>query len=59
LLEDGGYARVPAGETAVRSQMVLLEAARRGAQARAIEPVIRHAAAPDVAAENIRAAAAS
>ena len=36
--------------------MVLLEAARRAAQIRVVEPVIRHAAAPDVV-ESIRAAA--
>ena len=56
LGETGAYVRVPAGETAVRSQMVLLEAAKKTALPRAIEPVIRHAAAPDVA-ETIRAVA--
>jgi polyphosphate kinase len=60
LTESGTYARVvaAAGETPVRSQIVLLEAAKRAAQARPIaEPVIRHAAAPDVAGDPIRAAA--
>jgi polyphosphate kinase len=56
LLENGTYVRVPAGEIAVRSQMVLQEAAKRTALPRAIEPVIRHAAAPDVG-ESIRAVA--
>jgi hypothetical protein len=36
--------------------VVLLEAARRTAQIRVVEPVIRHAAAPDVG-DSIRAAA--
>jgi polyphosphate kinase len=57
LMPDGTYARVPAAEPAVRSQMVLLDAAKRGAQARPIDAVLRHAAAPDVAPESIRAAA--
>ena len=48
LTEDGTYARVATEGAPVRSQMVLLEAARRAAQSRAIEPMIRHAAAPDV-----------
>jgi len=50
--------RVPTGDVPVRSQMVLLEAARRAAQTRVIEPVIRHAAAPDVGGPPILAAAA-
>jgi polyphosphate kinase len=59
LNADGSYMRVPAGEVAVRSQLVLLEAARRAAQTRVIEPVIRQAAAPPdvIVVEGIRAAA--
>jgi polyphosphate kinase len=56
LTADGSYVRVPTTDPPVRSQMVLLEAARRTAQIRVVEPVIRHAAAPDVV-ESIRAAA--
>jgi polyphosphate kinase len=56
LMADGSYVRVPTTEPPVRSQMVLLEVARRAAQIRVVEPVIRHAAAPDVG-ESIRAAA--
>jgi polyphosphate kinase len=56
LTADGSYVRVPTTDPPVRSQMVLLEAARRAAQIRVVEPVIRHAAAPDVV-ESIRAAA--
>jgi polyphosphate kinase len=50
LTEDGSYVRVPVppGEAAVRSQMVLLEAARRAAQPRSAEPVLRHVVAPPV-----------
>jgi len=55
LTEDGSYVRVVSGDAPVRSQMVLMEAARRAAQTRVIEPLIRHAAAP----EPIRAAAAA
>jgi polyphosphate kinase len=46
LTADGTYVRVPAGETAVRSQVALLETARRAAQTRVIEPMIRQVAAP-------------
>ncbi len=49
--------RVPTTEPPVRSQIVLLEAARRAAQIRVVEPVIRHAAAPEIVGEPIRAAA--
>jgi len=55
LNSDGSYVRVPTTDPPVRSQGVLLEAARR-AQIRVIEPVIRHAAAPDVGGEPIRVA---
>jgi polyphosphate kinase len=56
LSSDGSYVRVPTTEPPVRSQVVLLEAARRSAQIRVVDPVIRHAAAPDVV-EPLRAAA--
>jgi polyphosphate kinase len=57
LSASGGYARVTIGEAPpVRSQMVLLEAAKRGAQARPIEAVIRHAAAPEATPGPMRAA---
>ncbi len=56
LNADGSYVRVPTTDPPVRSQIVLLEAARRTAQIRVVEPVIRHAAAPDVG-ESIRAVA--
>ncbi len=49
--------RVPTTDPPVRSQVVLLEAARRAAQIRVVEPVIRHAAAPIVGGEAIRVAA--
>jgi polyphosphate kinase len=58
LTADGNYERVESGQTPVRSQMVLLEAARRSAQIRFVEPVIRHAPAPDATgSEPLRAAA--
>jgi len=58
LSEDGTYLRVATEGPPVRSQVVLLEAARRAAQSRIIEPMIRHAAAPDVGGQPILAAAA-
>ena len=48
LTEDGSYVRIASGETAVRSQAVLLEAARRAAIPRVVESVIRHVVAPPV-----------
>jgi polyphosphate kinase len=54
---DGSYVRVPTTEPPVRSQIVLLEAARRTAQIRVVQPVIRLAAAPDFGGGPIRAAA--
>src|SRR5262249_42289564 len=48
LTENGTYTRVPTGEPPLRSQMVLMEAAKKTALPRALEPMIRHAAAPDV-----------
>jgi polyphosphate kinase len=57
LTADGSYVRVPTTEPPVRSQVVLMEAARRAAQIRVVEPVIRHAAAPDVAGDSLRAVA--
>ncbi|MBK7863964.1 MAG: polyphosphate kinase 1 [Archangiaceae bacterium] len=48
LSNDGSYVPVPLqldGQT-VRSQQVLLELARRGAEPKATEPVLRHVASP-------------
>ena len=57
LTADGSYVRVPTTDPPVRSQIVLLEAARRAAQIRVVEPVIRHAAAPEIGGDPMRAAA--
>lgn len=48
LQVDGSYAAVlrSAEVPAVRSQLVLLELARRGSEPKANEPILRHAAAP-------------
>lgn len=48
LMADGTYNPVPLqldGQT-IRSQMLLLELARRGAEPKATEPVLRHVASP-------------
>jgi polyphosphate kinase len=55
LRADGTYVRLPTHGPALRSQAVLAETARRNELA-GLE-VLRHAAAPDVAAEPIRATA--
>jgi polyphosphate kinase len=59
LTADGSYVRVATGDTPVRSQLMLLDVARRAAAApiRVVEPVLRHAAAPEAVGESLRAAA--
>ncbi len=52
---DGVYSPIPTTEgPGVRSQMLLLEAAKRAGEPKASEPVLRHAAAPEVAGEPLR-----
>jgi polyphosphate kinase len=46
LLSDRSYVPVEAGSVAVRSQMILLDRAKRAADA-STEAVLRHAAAPE------------
>ncbi len=48
LQADGSYARVQEAGPAVRSQAILMECAKRAGEARTGEPLLRHAAAPDV-----------
>jgi polyphosphate kinase len=48
LLPDGKYVKVESGSEPIRAQQQLLELARRAAEG-PTEPVLRHAAAPEVA----------
>jgi polyphosphate kinase len=54
LQRDGSYVPVGQDGAPVRSQMVLLELARRMADPKPIESLIRHAAAPEMPAETLR-----
>lgn len=54
LQRDGTYAPVGQDGAPVRSQMVLLELARRVTDPKPIESLIRHAAAPELPAETLR-----
>jgi polyphosphate kinase len=54
LQRDGSYVPVGQDGAPVRSQMVLLEMARRMADPKPIESLIRHAAAPEMPAETLR-----
>ncbi len=54
LQRDGTYVPVGQDGALVRSQMVLLELARRSADPKPIESLIRHAAAPELPAETLR-----
>jgi len=55
LQRDGTYVPVGQDGAHVRSQMVLLELARRSADPKPIESLMRHAAAPELPAETLRA----
>lgn len=54
LQRDGTYVLVGQDGAPVRSQMVLLELARRVVDPKPIESLIRHAAAPEMPAETLR-----
>jgi polyphosphate kinase len=54
LERDGTYVPVGQDGAQVRSQMVLLELARRAADPKPIESLMRHAAAPELPAETLR-----
>jgi len=54
LQRDGSYVPVAQEGAPVRSQMVLLELARRVADPKPIESLIRHVAAPELPAEALR-----
>jgi polyphosphate kinase len=54
LQRDGSYVPVAQDGAPVRSQTVLLEMARRVADPKPIESLIRHAAAPEMPAETLR-----
>jgi polyphosphate kinase len=54
LQRDGSYVPVGQEGAPVRSQVVLLELARRVADPKPIESLIRHAAAPELPAETLR-----
>jgi polyphosphate kinase len=54
LQRDGTYVPVGQDGAPVRSQVVLLELARRVADPKPIESLIRHAAAPELPAETLR-----
>jgi polyphosphate kinase len=54
LQRDGSYVPVGQDGAPVRSQTVLLEMARRVADPKPIESLIRHAAAPEMPAETLR-----
>jgi polyphosphate kinase len=54
LQRDGTYVPVGQDGAQVRSQMVLLEMARRSADPKPIESLMRHAAAPELPAETLR-----
>ena len=54
LQRDGTYVPVGQDGAHVRSQMVLLELARRSADPKPIESLMRHAAAPELPAETLR-----
>ncbi|HVG63844.1 MAG TPA: polyphosphate kinase 1 [Hyalangium sp.] len=58
LQRDGSYVPVGQDGAPVRSQTVLLELARRMADPKPIESLIRHAAAPEMPAETLRSPAA-
>jgi polyphosphate kinase len=57
LLPDGSYMRVPQVGPSVRSQAILMETAKRSAEARA-EGVLRHVAAPEIVLDAARSIAA-
>jgi polyphosphate kinase len=54
LQRDGTYVPVAQEGSPVRSQMVLLELARRIAESKPIESLMRHVAAPEIPAEPLR-----
>jgi polyphosphate kinase len=54
LQRDGTYVPVGQDGAPVRSQMVLLELARRTADPKPIESLLRHVAAPEMPAETLR-----
>ncbi|ADO74666.1 polyphosphate kinase 1 [Stigmatella aurantiaca] len=54
LQRDGTYVPVERTGSPVRSQMVLLELARRVADSKPIESLMRHVAAPEIPAEPLR-----
>jgi polyphosphate kinase len=54
LERDGTYVPVGQDGAPVRSQVVLLELARRVAEAKPIESLLRHVAAPEMPAEALR-----
>jgi polyphosphate kinase len=54
LQRDGSYVAVGQDGAPVRSQVVLLDLARRVADPKPIESLIRHAAAPEMPAETLR-----
>jgi polyphosphate kinase len=57
LLVDGKYSTVEAKGPSFRSQLFLLEAARRSAETK-VQPVLRHLAAPEIPSEPMRGPAA-
>jgi polyphosphate kinase len=59
LQRDGTYAPVGQDGAHVRSQMVLMELARRVADPKPLESLIRHVAAPEIPAEPLRAPTAA
>jgi polyphosphate kinase len=56
LLVDGSYQAVEMAVPEIRSQLVLMDTARRAGEPKAIEPLIRHVAAPEVTGEPARTA---
>jgi len=56
LLIDGRYAPLESNAPTFRSQLVLLDAAKRSGEPKTLEPVIRHLAAPERSPEPLRSA---
>ncbi len=56
LGRDGVYTAIPKSGAEVRSQSVLLEAAKRAGEPKTAQPVLRHAAAPELGGEPPRQA---
>ncbi len=57
LLNDGRYAALESNAPTFRSQLVLLDAAKRSSEPKTLEPVIRHLAAPERSPEPLRSVA--